>query len=245
MFIIPNVTELSGTVNRPQTTAVPLHKSVNVVTKPAHSGIALLSEVHSSVVTVCHHCNKNSGMFIAYRRTKRFYHQSTIINRQSRMKTTQPMNNKPMHLVPFSFLLICSLLLPGLSQAAVREHHFQIEFAFDHQAIPDKTVVGYHLYKEGELACDLAAEASNLLECSITSDTGKFDFTMAAIYDDGSTSPESEPFTYTVVDETSPLLGLMVLTGQSPQNIDGLGEMAGDSSVDLADVISLLQQQSN
>lgn len=160
------------------------------------------------------------------------------------MKTTI-YHKKPALLVHLAIItLFCGVLLSGPAVAAIKEHQIQIEYAFDPSAVPDKTVVGYHLYKDGELVCDLDATDPHLLECAVTTPTGKFDFTMTAVYNDGSTSPHSAPFPYIIVDETSPLLGLMVLTGQSPQDIEGLGEMAGSGTVDLADVISLLQQQS-
>jgi hypothetical protein len=142
-------------------------------------------------------------------------------------------------------LLLSCLLLPGIGQAAVKEHTIQIEFDFDCQAIPDKTVVAYHLFKEGEQVCNVAAADPHVLDCTMMSTTGKFAFTLRAVYNDGSTSPVSAPFYLTVVDETSPILGLLALTGQSPADIGGLGEIAGDSAIDLADVISLLRQNSS
>ncbi|MCB2173684.1 hypothetical protein KQH41_00300 [bacterium] len=140
-------------------------------------------------------------------------------------------------------LLSGLLLLPAIGNAMIKEHTVQIDFNFDCQAIPDKTVVGYRLYKEGVLACESDASVENSLNCNITTPTGKFAFTLVALYNDGSTSMESAPFLFTVVDETSPILGLLALAGQSPEDISGLGEMVGESTIDLADIIHLLRQE--
>lgn len=134
------------------------------------------------------------------------------------------------------------LSLPVLAGAAINDHTIQIEFIFDYQAITDKTVTGYRLYKEGELVCETYSPEAQYFDCVVTSSTGVFDFTLTASYDNGTESPHSAPFPLTILDETSPVLALLALTGQSPDGIEGLGAVAGNATVDLADVIHLLRQ---
>ncbi len=143
-------------------------------------------------------------------------------------------------------ILLAALIgisLPTLATAAVREHAVRVDFAFDTAAVSDKSVIAYRLYREGELACESDTPAAQHIDCTLVSDTGVFNFTLAAVYDDGSQSPQSPPFPFTVFDETSPLLGLQVLAGQTPDGISGIGDLSGTTAVELADVIKLLRQQ--
>jgi hypothetical protein len=140
-------------------------------------------------------------------------------------------------------VLLLLLALPGFAGAAISEHTIQIEFIFDYQSVTGKSVTGYRLYKEGEAVCESPSPDTQYFDCVVSSGTGVFDFTLTARYNDGTESPHSAAFPLTIVDETSPLLGLMVLTGSSPDGIEGLGGIAGVAAVDLADVIQLLRQQ--
>jgi hypothetical protein len=129
--------------------------------------------------------------------------------------------------------------------ALIKEHNLQVDFSFNTAAMPGKQVAGYRLYKEGDLVCETGPVTPQSISCTITSITGAFDFSLSAFYDDGSESPQSSPFSVTIVDESSPLLGLQALTGQSPSGIGGLGTVAGNATVDLADVIQLLRNQAS
>ncbi|MCB2218505.1 MAG: hypothetical protein KQH59_20785 [Desulfobulbaceae bacterium] len=143
----------------------------------------------------------------------------------------------------FALLVAFALLIvPALAGAAIKDHTIQIEFIFDYQAITDKTVTGYRLYKDGDLVCETSSPDAQYFDCVVTSTTGVFDFTLTARYDNGTESPPSTPFPLTIFDETSPVLALLALTGQLPNGIEGLGAVAGNSAVDLADVIHLLRQ---
>ncbi len=143
----------------------------------------------------------------------------------------------------FTLLIVLVILaLPVLVGAAIKDHTVQVEFIFDYQSVTDKSVIGYRLYKEGEAVCETSSPEAQYFDCVVTSSTGLFDFTLSVLYDNGTESPQSAPFPLTILDETSPILALLALTGQSPDGIEGLGAVAGNSAVDLADVIHLLRQ---
>ena len=144
-------------------------------------------------------------------------------------------------LITLATLLL--LLVPFLAGAALREHAVQVDFSFDSEALSERSVSGYRLYQEDEMACESTQPSEQQINCTIMSNTGVFNFTLTAVYDDGSESPRSPPFPFTVLDETSPLLGLQVLTGQGPEGIEGLGGVTGEPNIELADVILLLQQR--
>jgi hypothetical protein len=134
------------------------------------------------------------------------------------------------------------LLLPAFGQAALEEHGIQVDFAFDASSVVGKQLAGYRLYKEGELICESGPIEEQSLSCSIASTTGTFAFTLSAYYDDGTESPQSAPFDFTIFGSEAPILGLQVLTGQPITGISGMGNLAGTDAIELADVIHLLRQ---
>ncbi|MCK5515645.1 MAG: hypothetical protein KAI39_02130, partial [Desulfobulbaceae bacterium] len=107
----------------------------------------------------------------------------------------------------------------------MNEYQLQIDFFFDTQSILDtlnKQVTGYRLYMEGEQVCETAQVEPQLqsLGCTIVGEGGSYSFTLAALYDDNSVSPQSGPFLFTLAIK---------------------GDLNGDGMVDLKDVIIGLQ----
>lgn len=90
-------------------------------------------------------------------------------------------------------------------------HEIQIDFSFDTQSVADKSVTGYHLYKDGVLVCQAGPVEPQSFSCDIYSDVGTFDFTISAVYDDLSESPQSAPFAFAientpVEEESTPIV---------------------------------------
>ena len=138
------------------------------------------------------------------------------------------------------FLLIAALL-PGKGNAAVQVFEISVEFSYDTGAVPGKEVSGYRLYREGTPLCAAGAVQPQVISCMVDS-PGTYDFTMSVLYNDNTESPQSAPFQFSVADEHLALKGLQVLTGQQPPDTDGFGNIAGNPTIGLEDVIRSLKQ---
>ena len=136
-------------------------------------------------------------------------------------------------------LCLFTTLMPGHSEAIDLSYEVSIQFSFDS---PD--VETYQLYKNGVLFCseDLVnLPESQVLTCTVDS-PGTYDFTLAAVYLNGRESPPSAPFRFTVTCENAALVALQVLSGQNPQDLDPMGNVAGTPVIEMADVIHSLRQ---
>lgn len=140
-------------------------------------------------------------------------------------------------------IVLCSLTAPDAT-AQARERSIHIQFHYNINAIPEKQVEGYNLYKAGELICNTSitrAETQDF-ECSFESSGGSFPFTLTALFNDGTESPHSAAFSLFLLDESTAVLGLQVLSGQTPEGTTGIGSQAGTDQIDMADVINMLQE---
>jgi len=99
------------------------------------------------------------------------------------------------------FLLFIFLLIPGIS-LAVETHTLDIEFAFSDPGNPEAQLMGYRLYKEGLQVCETNDPGATGITCDLFTEDGTFDFTLTAFYGDGTESPPSSAFPYTI--ETIP-----------------------------------------
>jgi len=143
----------------------------------------------------------------------------------------------------FLFLIVICSLTASYETVHAKEHSIHIQFQYNINAIPEKQVEGYNLYKAGEAICNTSLSRSETqdFECSFESPGGSFPFTLTALFNDGTESPHSAPFSLLLVDESTAVLGLQVLSGQMPEGTDGLGSQAGTDQIDMADVINMLQ----
>ena len=139
------------------------------------------------------------------------------------------------------FIVLLSLLLSAIGNAALAEHEMQIDFSFDTQAMPEKEIAGYRLYKEGNLECQSGPVDPQNISCTIASITGTFAYTLSAFFTDGYESPQSTPYNFSI-NQSLAIKGLQVLSGQSVSGISDMGSLASGAAVDLADVIHLLRQ---
>ncbi|WP_319586798.1 hypothetical protein [uncultured Desulfobulbus sp.] len=60
------------------------------------------------------------------------------------------------------------------------------------------TVSGYRLYQEGQLACQTSNSAATSIDCLVSMDTNTADFTLTAAFADGTQSPHSAPFSFSI-----------------------------------------------
>lgn len=155
----------------------------------------------------------------------------------------------------FCITLLC-LFKATIGYTAVNEYLLQIDFFFDTQAIQEtlnKQVTGYRLYMEGEPACDTAQVEPQLqsLRCTIFSEGVTHTFTLAALYDDNSVSPQSSPFLFSpvlkgdingdgMIDLKDVIIGLQVLINFTPNEPIKMGDVNNDGRIGLAEVLYCL-----
>ena len=100
---------------------------------------------------------------------------------------------------------------------------------------------GYRLYKEGINLCEEGVVEPQMITCMVDT-PGTFDFTLSVLYSDDSESPQSAPFEFSVTNQYLAMKGLQVLTGQQATDTEGLGNVAGNTTIGLEDVIQSLRQ---
>lgn len=151
--------------------------------------------------------------------------------------------NNIKYVLGVSVICISAILFPDHSKALDHDYEVSVEFSFDANSVPGKEVSGYRLYKEGINLCEESAVQPQIMSCTVKA-PGTFDFTLSVLFSDGSESPQSSPFTFSVTSTDAAIVALQVLSGQNPQDIEDLGNIAGTSTVDMADVIHSLRQSS-
>ncbi|MCI5164815.1 MAG: PKD domain-containing protein, partial [Candidatus Electrothrix sp. GM3_4] len=116
------------------------------------------------------------------------------------------------------FILI-SLVLLTAGYSFAENHSVHIDWTYDYQP-EGKTLAGYRLYKEGAEICVKNAPISSDMECMFESEEGTFEFTLTAFCDDGSESPHSEPFTFTLNASSNSELAASFTT--APTSLSGI-----------------------
>ena len=147
-------------------------------------------------------------------------------------------------------LLICLFLffVSPIYAISAEMHTMEIEFSFSAPDDPARLLSGYRLYQEGQQVCQTAdtSETSEpgiyRITCGFMTDEGTFDFSLTALYSDGSESPQSPSFPFTITASGStpnpePLLAVITTqaaNGNAPFNIsldgtDSTGEITSYS----------------
>ena len=81
--------------------------------------------------------------------------------------------------------------MPTIGNAQNNVYTVQVDFFFDTQAIPGRTVIGYRLYMDNESICNVGAVDPQTITCSFTADAGTYAFSLSAIYNLGAESRPS------------------------------------------------------
>ncbi len=108
-------------------------------------------------------------------------------------------------------LYVISLLMCGsnyaISSDIEQERTFEILFKFTPPDNLTDHLQGYKLFKGSSEVCNVPINEiyvsqedpqGSMLNCSFLTEDGTFDFTLSAVYDDGSSSALSPPFSYTI-----------------------------------------------
>jgi len=138
----------------------------------------------------------------------------------------------------FITTLIC-LFITSIGNTAVIEHQLQINFSYDTQAVPDKQVTGYRLYMEGDLVCETAQVTPQIqsIACTVVSESGTYAFTLSAIFDDNSESPQSAPFLFklalSIIEPPKAILSSSTAAGNAPLPVtfDGTSSTASNPPI--------------
>ena len=104
------------------------------------------------------------------------------------------MKNK---LLYFLFVLCLS---PIITHAAVTKT-LEVELAFNDPGTQQH--LGYRLYKEGTRVCQTTNPSASKISCDLTTEPGTFNFALTAYYSNGSESPSSPSFPFTINSTTS------------------------------------------
>jgi PKD repeat protein len=103
-----------------------------------------------------------------------------------------------------TLLLAFLLLLLPISSIGAENHTLSVEFSFTAPTTPAKQLLGYRLYKEGGQVCETNDPIASMASCNLLTEDGTFGFTLTARYSDGSESPHSPSFPFTVVTVPPP-----------------------------------------
>lgn len=96
-----------------------------------------------------------------------------------------------------AFLSTLLIVLPASNVLALTSHSIHIEWDYESYLAPiDAELSAYRLYKEGMQVCQFNYPYDFEGDCDFESDNGLFDFTLTAVYDDGTESPHSAPFPF-------------------------------------------------
>ncbi len=101
--------------------------------------------------------------------------------------------------------------------------NIHIEWSYDYQPTNGCILAGYHLYQEDVKVCTSATPAETTMDCSFASQPGTFNFTLTAFCDDGSESPHSEPFAFTLNEPSSSELAASFTT--DPTSLSGIAPL--------------------
>lgn len=103
----------------------------------------------------------------------------------------------------FLLSLILTLCISTISFGA-EYHTMEIDFSFTAPENTARQLLGYRLFKEEEQVCETKDPSAAKIACTFLTEDGTFDFTLAAYYSDGTESPPSPPFPFTIVSTISP-----------------------------------------
>ena len=95
------------------------------------------------------------------------------------------------------FFLLLLFIIPTISNAA-EMHTLEIDFSFTAPDNSAKQLLGYRLYKASEQVCETNDPSSSKMTCDFLAEDGTYNFTLTAYYTDGTESPASPSFPFTI-----------------------------------------------
>jgi hypothetical protein len=156
-------------------------------------------------------------------------------------------------------VVFISLFISVIGNAQDNEYTIQVDFFFDTQAIPGRTVVGYRLYMDDESICEVGPVDPQAITCSLIADAGTYEFSLSAIYNLGAESRPSNKFTFKIgdiivqlgdingdgfIDLKDIIIGLQVLTNSYSGNLTPEADVNGDNKIGLEEILFDLNKTS-
>jgi PKD repeat protein len=149
-------------------------------------------------------------------------------------------------------LLLFVLLCPPALSFAAELRTLEVEFAFTAPDDPNLQLTGYRLYKETSQVCVTTDPGATALTCELLTEDGTFNFTLAAYYANGTESPHSPSFPFTISSTTTtypigsappPSTGSKTInyswdTNSSADNVAGYRMYMNDSLLCQTDAVS-------
>ena len=89
------------------------------------------------------------------------------------------------------------ILLPAGNILAMSTHSIHLEWDYDqYSSSVDSELSAYRLYKDGVKTCQFDYPYDFAGDCNFASNNGLFNFTLTAVFEDGTESPQSAPFPF-------------------------------------------------
>lgn len=98
--------------------------------------------------------------------------------------------------------MVCLLALAATAPGTVAKS-IHVEWGYTPPSEP--AVTGFKLYQEGVLVCNVSDPEARCADCDVILDRNETSFTLTAAFSDGTESPHSAPFPYSMaIDSRSP-----------------------------------------
>ncbi len=108
-------------------------------------------------------------------------------------------------------LTVLTIILPVSNLFAMVNHSIHIEWDYETYSAPENLELSaYRLYKEGVQVCQFDYPYDFAGDCEFQSENGRFNFTLTAVFDDGSESPSSTPFPFLLGTDRKAQTGVML-----------------------------------
>jgi len=126
----------------------------------------------------------------------------------------------------FRFFLTVICLLPVLSVAATTKS-IHIEWGYTPPSKP--SVTGFKLYQEGVFACKTTIPTATGMDCTVSLIADTTNFTLTATFNDGTESPHSSPFPFSLSSAggSTVVTGNQTTTGSLPKAVVSSSQAIG------------------
>ena len=139
------------------------------------------------------------------------------------------------------------------------EYTIQVDFFFDTEAIPGRTVAGYRLYMGDEAICEVGPVDPQTISCSFMAAAGTYEFSLSAMYNRGAESRPSNAFALRIgeinvqpgdingdgiIDLKDMITGLQILTNSNSGSIPLEADVNGDNKIGLEEILFGLDKAS-